>query len=90
MEAILLVMAEAVPFEQLVADLVEATTAYENSISEEAKKTAKNKIFMISLLVVTKEKVENDGGAVNSIKGYEKSKEAYDIGSRIMGTDKKS
>lgn len=90
MEAILLIMAEAVPFEQLVADLKEATTAYENSTSEEDKEAIKNKIFMASLLVVTKEKVANDGGAMNSIKGFEKSKEAYDIGSRIMGTDKES
>lgn len=90
MEAILLVMAEAMPFEQLVADLKEATENYENSISEEDRKIAKNKIFMTSLLVVTKEKVENDGGAINSIRGFEKSKEAHDIGSRIMGTDKKS
>ena len=90
MEAILLFMAEAMPFEQLVADLKEATENYENSISEEDKEAAKNKIFMASLLIVTKEKVEKDGGFMNAVKGFEQSKEAYDIGSRIMGTDKES
>lgn len=89
-EAILLFMAGAVPFEQLVADLKEATAAYENSTSEEDKEAAKAKILIASLLVVSKEKVEQDGSIMKSIKGYEKSKEAHDIGSRIMGTDKES
>lgn len=90
MEAMLLFMAGAIPFEQLLSDLKEGIDSYDNSMSEEDRENAKNKIFMASLLIVTKEKVEKDGGFMNAVKGFEQSKEAYDIGSRIMGTNEES
>lgn len=88
-EAMILFLAGAMPFEKLVADLKKATTEYENSTTDEKRAELKKEILIASLLVVTKEKVDAEGGFINAVKDFERAKEAYDIGSRINGTDQK-
>jgi hypothetical protein len=84
-EALLLFMASIMPFDEMVDQMKESIAAYEANPCEETK----SKITMHSLMIMSKAKLDLEGGNVfSSIKEMEQHKEAHDIGSRIMGTNK--
>ena len=86
MESILLLLAALQPMEKLVSDARDAMNEFLLNPSEDNKQS----MLMTSLLVITKVKVESDGGLDNAMKEFMKAKNAYDIGSRINSTDGKS
>lgn len=84
-EAMLLIIASIMLFDEMLNQMKESIAEYEANPCEETK----SKITMHSLMLVSKAKVDLEGGDVfDSIKEMEQHKEAHDIGSRIMGTNK--
>jgi hypothetical protein len=85
-EHVLALTASLMPYEMLISKLDEAIKQYQIA------PTTKNQeeVFMCSLLVVTKQQIEHDGGLIEYMKSMNEVQEAFEVGSRITGTDKTS
>ena len=85
-QTLLLVMSDMISFDALIDQLDESIKNYQISPTKENQQ----KIFFNSLLVVTKQKVDAEGGLDSAMKSLKEAKEAYEVGSRITGADKMS
>lgn len=85
-QALLIMTAEVTSYDELIDQLDNAIKEYQIAPSEEKQQA----IFLHSLLVVTKQKIEADGGFINTVKNMKEAQEAFEVGSRITGADKMS